>query len=126
MRADNVALKTHSAITQLDDKMNKYRFLTGNALKIFAVSVMLFDHFCKIVLQWLLNNYWSELYNNGRITWEQYSQIDSFIRFDLYAVGTMAFPIFCYLLSEGFYYTRNRRRYIEFILVFAIVSELPL
>lgn len=86
---------------------------------------MLFDHFCKIVLQWLLNNYWFELYNTGKMTWEQYSHIDNFIRFDLYAAGAMAFPIFCYLLSEGFHYTKNRRRYIGLMLVFAIVSELP-
>lgn len=44
------------------DLMNKrltpYRKLTGNMLKIIAVAAMVIDHFCKIVLQWLLSNYW--------------------------------------------------------------------
>lgn len=125
MLTNNLAVRSNLAIMQLDNKMNRCRFLTGNALKMIAVLAMLLDHFCKIVLQWLLNNYWFELYNTGKMTWEQYSRIDNFIRFDLYAVGAMAFPVFCYLLSEGFHYTKNRRRYIGLMLVFAIVSELP-
>ncbi|MBS6702627.1 MAG: hypothetical protein KH284_13620 [Clostridiales bacterium] len=125
MREKSFARKAHSSIMQLDYRMNKYRFLTGNALKLIAVSVMLFDHFCKIVLQWILHNYWFELYQSERMTSEQYVQIDSFIRFDLFAVGTIAFPIFCFLLAEGFRYTSSRKRYVGMMLAFAIISEIP-
>ena len=125
MRENSFPLKAHSTITGFDHKISKYRFITGNTLKIIAISVMLFDHFCKIVLQWLLNNYWYDLYDVGQITWEQFSEIDNFVRFDLYAIGTIAFPLFCFLLSEGFHYTKNRKKYMGLMLVFAIISELP-
>ena len=69
MRENSFPLKAHSTITGFDHKISKYRFITGNTLKIIAISVMLFDHFCKIVLQWLLNNYWYDLYDVGQITW---------------------------------------------------------
>lgn len=109
----------------LDKKLNKFQFLTGNMLKIIALVTMLFDHICKIVFQWLLNNYWVKLYDTGQMTWEKFSEIDNFIRFALYAIGTIAFPLFCFLLSEGFYYTKNRKQYISLMLIFAIISELP-
>lgn len=35
------------------------------------------------------------------ITWEQFVPVDEFIRFTLYGVGTIAFPLFCLLLTEG-------------------------
>lgn len=125
MTENSFPLRIHSAIARFDCKIDKHRFLTGNMLKIIAISVMLFDHFCKIILQWFLNNYWYRLYETSQITWEQFSEIDNFIRFDLYAVGTVAFPLFCFLLSEGFRYTKNRKKYIGSMLVFAIISELP-
>ena len=42
----------------LDRKINRIQFLSGNSLKVIAVLTMLIDHLCKIVLQWLLSNYW--------------------------------------------------------------------
>ena len=43
----------------LDRKINRIQFLSGNSLKVIAVLTMLIDHLCKIVLQWLLSNYWA-------------------------------------------------------------------
>ena len=61
----------------------------------------------------------------GEITEEHFQKIDKVIRFDLQGVGTIAFPLFCILLSEGFQHTKNRKRYIGMMLVFAIISEIP-
>lgn len=109
----------------LDEQVGRVQFLTGSSLKILAVSAMVIDHTCKIVLQWLLSNYWGVMVDKGEMSWEQFAQIDHFIRFDLQGIGTIAFPLFCFLLAEGFQHTRSKKRYIGLMLVFALLSEIP-
>ena len=110
---------------KLDRKINRIQFLSGNSLKVIAVLTMLIDHLCKIVLQWLLSNYWGAMADNGQMSWERFREIDYFIRFDLQSIGTIAFPLFCFLLAEGFQHTRSKKRYIGLMLAFALISEVP-
>ena len=110
---------------RFDKQIMCIQFLTGNSLKIIAVLTMLIDHTCKIVFQWLLSNYWGVMVDNGEMSWEEFTQIDNFIRFDLQSIGSMAFPLFCFLLAEGFQHTRNRKRYIGRMFIFALISEVP-
>lgn len=104
--------------------LRKIQFLTNNSIKIIACVSMFIDHFSKIFLGAILTKlFW--MAENSEIPFEQYQSISDFVRLNLYAIGTIAFPLFCFLLVEGFAYTKNRKRYIGAMLVFAFISELP-
>ena len=111
-------------LNKVNERLEKVQFLTGNGLKIAACVSMFIDHFSKIFVGAILVKlFWMS--ENGEIPFEQYQTISDFVRFRLYAIGTIAFPIFCFLLVEGFVYTKNRKRYIGAMLVFAFISEIP-
>lgn len=41
------------------------------------------------------------------------------------ALGRIAFPLFAFLLVNGFYHTKNRIKYFKRLFIFAIISEIP-
>lgn len=43
----------------------------------------------------------------------------------LYIIGRLAFPIFAFMIVEGFFRTKNRKKYLIRIFFFAIISEIP-
>lgn len=105
--------------------MKKYQFLSNNAIKLMAVLSMIIDHFAKIVLtMWVFNILFPQV-ELGNMAQEQYQSIDNFVRFTLPEIGRMAFPLFCFLLVEGYHHTRNKKKYLTLMVVFALISELP-
>ena len=93
--------------------------LNGNQLKLIAVISMLCDH---AAIRLLAYGLIPALYVAGKDTvaecWNQAFWI-------LRSVGRMAFPMYVFLLTEGFCHTRNRRRYALRLGVFALISEIP-
>lgn len=101
----------------------RHKGLSGFSLKMIALVTMLVDHLAAGILARYLLYY-------------QYRQIDCFLTADNYrtwltiyqvmrGIGRMAFPIYCFLLVEGFMYTRNVKKYIGRLLGFALLSEIP-
>ena len=97
--------------------MNK-KILSGSTIKIIAVITMCIDHFGQVVLKnGVVMNAPYKFFNDA-----QFSALLSVV--DLcHMLGRVAFPLFCYLLVEGFIHTHNLRRYILNLGLFAIVSE---
>ena len=75
---------------------------SGSALKIIAVVSMVADHCAYYLLD---SNSW--VYEVMR------------------CFGRIAFPVFAFLVAEGFAHTRNRMRYFLSLLLFAAISEVP-
>ena len=43
----------------------------------------------------------------------------------LTCVGRISFPIFAFMIVEGYFHTKNLKKYVQRLLVFAILSEIP-
>lgn len=72
--------------------------ITSNQLKLLACIFMLCDHVGLV----LMNNNWI-----------------------MRAVGRLAFPIFAFLLVEGYRHTSDIRKYFIRLFLFALISEVP-
>lgn len=72
--------------------------LTGAQLKMIAVITMVIDHIGAILLP-----------------------EEMVFRY----IGRLSFPIFCFLLVEGFIHTKNIYKYILRLGIFALLSEIP-
>lgn len=86
---------------------------SGTALKRLACVSMLLDHIGASCLEAGL------LADGTSPAW--LSALDAVLR----CVGRLAFPIYCFLLVEGFLHTHSVRRYAGRLALFAVVSEVP-
>lgn len=76
--------------------------MSGSALKVIAVLSMVADH-CTYYLM-----------EHGTLLYEV-----------MRCFGRIAFPVFAFLIAEGFQHTRNRMKYFLQLLGFAVISEVP-
>lgn len=97
--------------------------LSGAALKWLAVILMAIDHFGASIMETYLMNAWgrSPLGNLYAGQWSELYAVDRVLRM----IGRPAFPIFCFLLVEGFLHTKQVKKYILRMLVFVCISEIP-
>lgn len=89
--------------------MKKYNGLTANTLKLIAMITMLIDH-AGASLIWQMVTKKDEVYILYRT-----------MRY----IGRLAFPIYCFFIVEGLIHTRNVKKYLIRLLIFAFVSEVP-
>ena len=75
----------------------RFQFLNGNMLKIFALIAMTIDHIGFICFP-------------DDLTWRY--------------IGRLAFPIFAYMIAEGCYYTKNKKRYVGLIFAIGVLCQI--
>lgn len=93
--------------------MRKYQKLSGSALKMIAIILMLIDHTAGHVLT-----------SSYPVSFTVFNTTVTLYRLMRWA-GRLSFPIFAFLLTEGFIHTRDRRKYGRNLLIFALISEIP-
>lgn len=98
--------------------------LSGTALKCIAAAAMLLDHIGACLIEnGLLCAYDSE--RIGQILNTEWGMRWYWFDLILRMIGRVAFPIFAFLLVEGFFHTRSRKHYVKNCLIFALISEIP-
>ena len=78
--------------------MKRYKILDQTVLKIIAMVSMVFDH--------VGDNFFPDQ------TWMR-------------IIGRIAMPIFTFCVCEGYIHTRDRKKYLTRMLLFALISEIP-
>ncbi len=102
----------------MDERTVSFRGISGSTLKLIAIITMFIDHSGATVIRAVLRHpavtsdpglqaFWQQIYNVSR------------------DIGRIAFPIFCFLLVEGFLHTKNVRKYACRLFLFALISEIP-
>lgn len=102
----------------------KEKGLSGCALKIIAIITMLIDHIGATVVYELAYNKAPLLILDQRITEQTQYNLEMLYTI-CRTIGRVAFPIFCFLLLEGFIHTSSRLKYCIRLGIFAIISEIP-
>ena len=87
--------------------------LSGTALKLAACITMLIDHIVASCIE--------AAYAAAAEIPEAVAQLDTVLRL----IGRLAFPIFCFLLVEGFLHTHDVKKYIGRLFLFGLLSEVP-
>lgn len=101
--------------------------LTGSHLKWIAIITMFIDHIGAALLEIGLLPKIADAVLAGNSFDYVMADYHFWYLFDdiLRAIGRLAFPIFCFLLVEGFLHTKNVKKYAIRLGLFALISEIP-
>ena len=80
------------------DNRKKYQILDGTTLKLIAMISMVFDHAGDMFFPDVM---WPRM------------------------IGRLAMPIFSFFIAEGFSHTRDKKKYLCRLGIFALISEIP-
>ena len=104
--------------------------ISGSTLKLIAVAAMLIDHIAAVVMmRQIMANGYMEAAGTGSMTDMVQWLMENLVLFYGYQlmrfIGRLGFPIFCFLLVEGFQRTKNVKKYALRLAAFALISEIP-
>lgn len=80
------------------DNGKKYQILDGTTLKLIAMISMVFDHVGDMFFPYAM---WPRM------------------------IGRLAMPVFSFCIAEGFTHTKDKKKYLFRIGIFALISEIP-
>lgn len=92
--------------------------VSQETLKLIASITMLIDHIGAVLVYSLYLSAWSA--GNYALS-NQMARIYEPLRI----IGRIAFPIYCFLLVEGFYHTRSIKKYVSRLAIGMVLSEIP-
>lgn len=92
--------------------------ISGSTLKIIAIVTMLIDHTGATFVRALARQ---PYITANPDTLKLVNEIYNLMR----DIGRIAFPIFCFLLVEGFIHTHDVKKYASRLFIFALISEIP-
>lgn len=108
-------------------KHKKFTGFSGFQLKLVAVISMFVDHIGAVLLEKGLLPQISDAVLAGNSTsflpadYQFWYNMDILLR----CIGRLSFPLFCFLLVEGFQHTGNVKKYALRLGIFALLSEIP-
>ncbi len=108
MEEGSFMLKTQNAF-------EKIKIINGSWLKFIAVVSMLIDHMAYLVLP-----HFDLFCEPIEVVGKEFTLIKI-----CRLIGRLAFPIFAFLITEGFVHTKNYKKYGLNLLAFAVISEIP-
>ena len=106
--------------------MEQQKGLTGSTLKIIAMVTMLIDHIGASILERgvmpkAADGSVMDAGVEAMKVYNRWKVVDMACR----GIGRIAFPIFCFLLVEGFLHTGNWKKYFSRLFLFSLISEVP-
>ncbi len=106
--------ETKQIVNQMPPLERKLKGLTTTNLKIIAILAMLIDHIGAVVIP-----YFQSVYAHS---------LESFFWLQLMVtpmrlIGRIAFPIFAFLIVNGFFHTKDLKKYLIRLSLFALISE---
>lgn len=100
--------------------------ITGSTLKIIAIVAMFIDHFAAVILDgYLQTTIKPEMTYQETVQWLADNGVIYYTDTAMRLIGRFGFPLFCFLLVEGFTHTSHLGKYIRNLAIFALISELP-
>lgn len=122
---------TNAAAANLSDTASGFpakKGLPGSTIKLIAIISMLIDHIAATILERMMMRagYMLATINAGAMSNWIATHRSLFIPYIVMRmIGRFGFPIFCFLLVEGFAHTHNRKKYALRLFLFALISEIP-
>lgn len=99
------------------EQSGKIKGISGSTLKIIAIVTMLIDHIGAVIVERMI----VRGVPFGGMRLKDLYLLDQVLR----SIGRIGFPLFCFLLVEGFVHTKNRVKYGLRLGFFALLSEIP-